>query len=58
MEQEWTTFGDSVDLSAAEADFIAVAQSYAQRKTISYAAWRAVGVPASVLKQAGVGRRA
>ena len=58
LERELHTFGDLVDVSAAEADFVAVAHSYADRKGISYAAWRAVGVPASVLKQAGIGRGA
>ena len=29
---------------------------YAQRKGISYAAWRELGVPADVLKKAGISR--
>jgi uncharacterized protein YicC (UPF0701 family) len=45
-----------VDLSALERDFAKVAKDYAQRKGISYAAWRELGVPADVLKKAGIGR--
>lgn len=44
------------DIEELEAGFIEVAKSYSERKGISYTAWRQVGVPASVLKQAGVPR--
>lgn len=44
------------DMADLEADFVAVARSYSERKGISYGAWRQVGVPASVLKKAGVAR--
>ena len=47
-----------VDLSGLEADFVAVAKEYSQRKGISYAAWREVGVEPAVLKKAGVTRSA
>ena len=47
-----------VDLSAYEDDFVDVAAGYGQRKGISYAAWRELGVPASVLKRAGITRTA
>jgi len=47
-----------VDLSALEAEFIKAAKPYSQRKSISYAAWRELGVPADVLKKAGIGRGA
>ena len=43
-------------LSALEADFVSAARSYSERKGISYAAWRAVGVPPAVLKKAGISR--
>ena len=46
------------DLSAFEADFISAAKGYSERKGISYAAWRQLGVSAPVLKQAGIGRGA
>lgn len=46
----------TVDISAAEAGFIAAAKAYGERKGISYSAWREVGVSAAVLKQAGISR--
>jgi hypothetical protein len=48
--------GDKADLSGLAADFVKVAKSYAARKNISYASWRDLGVPADVLKQAGITR--
>ncbi len=49
--------GDSqIDLEALEAEFIAAASAYGERKGISYAAWRTVGVEARVLRAAGVHR--
>ncbi len=35
-------------------DFIHVAQDYSERKGISYGAWRDYGVPATILKEAGI----
>ena len=52
------TLKADVDLSTFEDDFVAVAKSYGDRKGISYAAWRELGVPASVLKRAGISRAA
>ena len=46
----------SADLDALEAGFVEHAQSYSDRKGITYAAWREAGVPASVLRKAGIGR--
>jgi hypothetical protein len=51
-----TTTETAVDLDALQADFVAAAGEYGQRKSITYAAWREVGVPSSVLKQAGISR--
>ena len=45
-----------VDLAALEAGFVASAKGYSERKGISYAAWRTVGITPSVLKKAGVSR--
>lgn len=45
-----------VDLTALEDGFASAAAQYAERKGISYAAWREVGVPAALLKRAGIGR--
>ncbi len=39
-----------------EPGFVDVASSYSERKGISYAAWRELGVPARVLKTAGITR--
>ena len=36
--------------------FIEIARDYSERKGLSYAAWREVGVDASVLKRAGISR--
>ena len=52
------TLKADVDLSTFEDDFVAVAKTYGDRKGISYAAWRELGVPASVLKRAGITRAA
>ncbi len=54
LEQLETT--GSTDLTVLEADFVTVAADYATRKGITYAALRQVGVPAAVLKQAGISR--
>jgi hypothetical protein len=48
----------TIDLSALEEGFVAAAAAYGERKGISYSAWREVGVPAAVLKRAGIGRGA
>lgn len=45
-----------VDLTELETDFIEVAAGYGQRKGITYAAWREIGVSAAVLRSAGIGR--
>jgi hypothetical protein len=44
------------DISALEKAFVKVGKSYANRKAISYAAFREFGVPADVLKRAGISR--
>jgi len=57
LEAELANAGaDTVDMSALEADFVGVAKSYGERKGISYASWREVGVPAAVLGKAGIAR--
>lgn len=55
-EERLSKFEDAPDLEALEAAFIDAAKEYSERKGISYTAWREAGVPASVLKQAGVPR--
>ena len=56
LQKELEAMGTKVDLSALEAAFVKTAAKYAQRKGISYAAWRELGVPADVLKKAGISR--
>ncbi|MFN8028558.1 MAG: hypothetical protein U0W40_20035 [Acidimicrobiia bacterium] len=56
LEQELSTMGQKVDLSKLEGEFVKTAKKYSERKGISYAAWRELGVSAEVLKKAGVSR--
>jgi len=58
LQQEIESMSGSVDVSALEDAFVDVAQGYSQRQGIAYATWRDVGVPAAVLKRAGITRRA
>lgn len=46
----------TADIDGLEKGFVEVAKSYSERKGITYTAWREAGVPASVLKQAGIPR--
>ena len=46
----------SKDISELEAGFVAAAAEYGNRKGIGYSTWRDVGVPAEVLRRAGVPR--
>ena len=56
LTAELARMDQAVDIGDLEAEFAKVALSYAERKGISYNAFRQVGVPASVLKTAGIGR--
>ncbi len=56
LEAELAAKSDAIDMDALEAEFVKVAKSYSESKSISYASWRDVGVPASTLKQAGITR--
>lgn len=44
------------DMAELEEAFVAALPGYSARKHISYAAWREVGVPARVLRAAGIRR--
>jgi hypothetical protein len=55
-QAQLATLGESVDLTALEAGFVRHAKAYSERKGISYGAWREAGVPAPVLKAAGIAR--
>jgi len=56
LQAELEKMAQKVDLATLEAQFIQVASSYGARTGVSYAAWRAVGVPPAALKAAGVPR--
>ena len=56
LETQQADAGGQVDLEALEQGFIEAAKDYSERKGISYSAWREAGVPAAVLKAAGIPR--
>ncbi len=56
LRRELDASEGGVDLTKLEAQFVKFAKSYSERKAISYAAWREVGVSAATLKAAGIGR--
>ncbi len=58
LETELANMGTGVDITDLQAEFVKVAKRYGERNHITYAAWREVGVPASVLSAAGIGRSA
>jgi hypothetical protein len=56
LQAELTRLQAKVDLSGLEREFVRVAKPYSERKGITYAAWRELGVSAEVLKKAGITR--
>jgi hypothetical protein len=56
LQKELAAASETVDLDALEKDFVAAAKGYGERKGISYDAWRELGVPATTLQEAGIGR--
>ena len=56
LQKEAETAAGEVDISSLEDEFVKVARSYSERKGISYAAWREIGVDAPGLKRAGIPR--
>lgn len=56
LEAELAAKSNAIDMNALEAEFVKVAKSYSDSKSISYASWRQVGVNASTLKRAGISR--
>lgn len=55
-EEQLANLEEAPDLEALENDFKSVVRDYSERKGISYKAWREIGVPASVLRDAGLSR--
>lgn len=58
LNDELASLGSGVDLGEIEDAFVSVAKGYGERKGISYASWRDVGVSAATLRRAGIGRSA
>lgn len=56
LEGELADVGDDDDSVSLEKEFVENAKGYGERKGISYSTWRAAGVPARVLKAAGITR--
>jgi hypothetical protein len=58
LNDELASLGSGIDIGEIEDQFVAVAKGYGDRKGISYASWRDVGVSAATLKRAGISRSA
>ena len=58
LQAELEQLDVATDTTAIEDAFVAVAKSYGERKGISYASWRDVGVSAATLRRAGITRGA
>ncbi len=56
LVEELASLEAKADLSQVEEAFLSVAKRYSERKGVSYAAWREMGVEAAVLKKAGITR--
>jgi hypothetical protein len=56
LEERLVDMQDEPDMEALAADFAKAAKEYSERKGITYTAWREAGVPAAVLRDAGVPR--
>ncbi len=56
LQAEREQLNESVDMTQLEAEFIKFGKEYGANKGISYSAWRDVGVPAAVLRSAGISR--
>lgn len=54
LEDELARMGDKKELTEAEKEFVKVGAQYSEAKGISRQAWREVGVPADVLRRAGI----
>ncbi|MGH8974503.1 MAG: hypothetical protein ACRD0C_15040 [Acidimicrobiia bacterium] len=58
LQTELESLKAKTDLTELEKGFVTAAKSYGERKGITHAAWRALGVPADVLRKAGISRGA
>ncbi len=56
LQDELASMEQVVDISELEDAFVEVAKAYSESKGLSYTAWREAGVPADVLRRAGISR--
>lgn len=56
LEESLSRVQGASDIAELEANFIDNVAGYSARKKVSYKAWREAGVPAAVLKKAGISR--
>lgn len=56
LEKQLEELEEGPDLEELERRFVDVVEEYSARKSVSYMAWREEGVPAAVLKDAGLKR--
>jgi hypothetical protein len=54
IEQALADLENTEDMETLEGGFVENAASYSERKGVSYTAWREYGVPARVLRAAGI----
>ena len=54
LQAESASLESKTEIAGLEKGFVKAAKGYSERKGISFAAWRAVGVPTTVLKEAGI----
>ncbi len=54
--RSWARSAPASTSGDIEEAFVGVAKGYGERKGISYATWRDVGVSAATLKRAGISR--
>ena len=54
IERTLAEVENTQDMKTLETGFVEHVASYSERKGVSYTAWREFGVPASVLREAGI----
>jgi len=56
LNTELAVMAVKTDMNAVEKGFVKAAKEYSESKGISYSTWREAGVPADVLRRAGITR--
>ncbi len=56
LQAKLTQLNSGVDIKSLEANFVKIAKKFSENRGIGYGAWRDAGVPAQVLKRAGITR--